>query len=417
MILEYGEVEKHNTSESCYVILFGEIFDLTEFMKYHHKGGYAPLSCGGKDATGIFLSTHPLSVKKILKTKEFRRKYYIGKVSQYKPLFNYYDKFYIECKRAVEKYFDEHRDVLPRNRPQRYMEVFLISIVWIIAAMSMNKHRDPLRASIFGMMNIMVGFRIMHDLQHGALTNSRKIKTMFDILSSVGTVMSIPGWSKSHNYEHHTSPMLDDDPDCKINMARYHKNKTHKWYNTFQSIYTIPGYGLSSIMFELKELMQWTTLNKYPVGYRDGLMLSKLVRICILKKIGCYDNMKNILSFYIPASLYYTLAICPSHMHIDNLDKEKNASYAKHQVSHSFNYNSTSRIVNYLTAGLNAQIEHHLFPSIDCRHLPLLRSIIKPICDKHGVAYNDQGYVQCMKGHLKYVRELGRIRDKSGVVK
>jgi delta11-fatty-acid desaturase len=41
-----------------------------------------------------------------------------------------------------------------------------------------------------------------------------------------------------------------------------------------------------------------------------------------------------------------------------------------------------------LTGGLNLQIEHHLFPTVNHGHLPYLQPIVRRVCKMHGVPYH-----------------------------
>lgn len=52
-------VEKHNNKESCWVILHGKAYDLTEFLPNHPGGEKIILKYAGKDATKKFDPIHP----------------------------------------------------------------------------------------------------------------------------------------------------------------------------------------------------------------------------------------------------------------------------------------------------------------------------------------------------------------------
>ncbi|TPX15635.1 uncharacterized protein E0L32_004333 [Thyridium curvatum] len=58
-IFDAEEVAKHNTAESCWVILYGEVWDVTEFLPEHPGGSKIILQLAGKDATEEFDPVHP----------------------------------------------------------------------------------------------------------------------------------------------------------------------------------------------------------------------------------------------------------------------------------------------------------------------------------------------------------------------
>merc|ERR1712022_36917 len=56
------EVAKHTTKESCWVVVNGQVLDVTKFLKDHPGGELAILTFGGKDATEEFNMIHPPDV-------------------------------------------------------------------------------------------------------------------------------------------------------------------------------------------------------------------------------------------------------------------------------------------------------------------------------------------------------------------
>ncbi|CAE6497016.1 unnamed protein product [Rhizoctonia solani] len=58
-LIPFDEVQKHNTRDSCWVVINGEIYDVTGFLN-DHPGGIGPiLKVAGLDATRVFVPIHP----------------------------------------------------------------------------------------------------------------------------------------------------------------------------------------------------------------------------------------------------------------------------------------------------------------------------------------------------------------------
>merc|ERR1719443_2332388 len=57
-----AEVGKHTTKESCWVVVSGQVLDVTKFLKDHPGGELAILTFAGKDATEEFNMIHPPDV-------------------------------------------------------------------------------------------------------------------------------------------------------------------------------------------------------------------------------------------------------------------------------------------------------------------------------------------------------------------
>lgn len=58
-LIAFGEVAKHNSRESCWVILYGKVWDVTDFIDEHPGGAKIILKNSGKDATEEYDPVHP----------------------------------------------------------------------------------------------------------------------------------------------------------------------------------------------------------------------------------------------------------------------------------------------------------------------------------------------------------------------
>lgn len=97
-----------------------------------------------------------------------------------------------------------------------------------------------------------------------------------------------------------------------------------------------------------------------------------------------------------------------------NVDKDNNTpeDWAIVQVQGSSNFSSGSAVWNFLSGGLNHQIEHHLFPYISHVHYPAMSGIVKKTCQEFNVQYNEYDtFLDAINGHIKLLKDLG----KSGI--
>ncbi|KAF2003113.1 L-lactate dehydrogenase [Amniculicola lignicola CBS 123094] len=58
-VFDYAEVAKHNTAESCWVVLYGNVYDVTNFIPEHPGGSKVILQLAGTDATEEYDPIHP----------------------------------------------------------------------------------------------------------------------------------------------------------------------------------------------------------------------------------------------------------------------------------------------------------------------------------------------------------------------
>ncbi|KAI5448979.1 hypothetical protein NCC49_005712 [Naganishia albida] len=58
-LIPMSEVAKHGTKEDCWVVIGGQVWDMTNFLQSHPGGAQPILRSAGKDATAIFNALHP----------------------------------------------------------------------------------------------------------------------------------------------------------------------------------------------------------------------------------------------------------------------------------------------------------------------------------------------------------------------
>ena len=64
--IPYEEVQKHNTRESCWVIVNGQIYDATSVLAWHPGGAAVILKNAGKDATYVHSPSPALRNRSIM---------------------------------------------------------------------------------------------------------------------------------------------------------------------------------------------------------------------------------------------------------------------------------------------------------------------------------------------------------------
>jgi acyl-lipid (7-3)-desaturase (Delta-4 desaturase) len=65
-------------------------------------------------------------------------------------------------------------------------------------------------------------------------------------------------------------------------------------------------------------------------------------------------------------------------------------------------------IGNFMTGGLNLQIEHHMFPAISFMHYPAIARVVREECEKRGVNYASYDTLPEIVGRFyKFMKEVG----------
>jgi len=79
-----------------------------------------------------------------------------------------------------------------------------------------------------------------------------------------------------------------------------------------------------------------------------------------------------------------------------------------HQVRTSANFATHSRFITWFTAGLNHQLEHHLFPNVAHTHYSGLRPIVRAVAQRHGLECHELGSLPSAVGqHFALLKSFG----------
>ena len=69
----------------------------------------------------------------------------------------------------------------------------------------------------------------------------------------------------------------------------------------------------------------------------------------------------------------------------------------------------SNRLLTWYLGGLNFQIEHHLFSRVVRTRYPALASVVREVCDRHGVRYQSHPTVgAALASHARWLRRMGR---------
>jgi len=115
------------------------------------------------------------------------------------------------------------------------------------------------------------------------------------------------------------------------------------------------------------------------------------------------ELMTNLHSFFV---------IAPNHSgddvyQFDTPHRTQGEFYLR-QIIGSTKYNTGSDILDFSQGWLNYQIEHHLFPNLPLLQYQKMQPLVKEVCAKHGLPYNQESIfirfyktIQVMTGHTK----------------
>jgi fatty acid desaturase len=246
---------------------------------------------------------------------------------------------------------------------------------------------------------------IYHDATHFALSWNWKINK---IMTNIGFMFCTPYiWYHQHVIGHHIFPNIEGkDPDLyhAPRFIRHSKDLKLKKPHTYQTISFVLtwliGVPAGLIVLGVKQAFTRPNFNR-TVTFGNNKYLNKdslkarlafyFFVIHIVPFILHGLTIKGLLFSIIPIYLFSVcFMICSQINHLTPHTTEQfSNNFFIHQVLTAHDVATDNYLVYLFTGGLNLQIEHHLFPSVNHCHLRKLQPHVIQICKKYGVKYSE----------------------------
>lgn len=426
----YGrdEVAKHCTCDDCWVILFDEVFDVTDFMRSGHTGGYFPLSGAGKDCSALFVSIHPTTAFKHLRDPDFRKRCFKGRVAPApeSDAWNLDEPFYFETKRAVERYL-ETSSVGPRDDPVLLKRAAFIFLAFAVSGCVTFCMGSWLCMPLFVVAALVFSFEVVHTLNHGGLTTNRAANAIMQFLGNMN-MNSAPAWREKHSVSHHVATNHDKDADTHNAPALRHSfHDPWRWYYAYQHIYMYPLYVVVYPVWVVKHLLTTWSAPNYLLSEKVSYYVAMTIVAVVMgwvpaRRFGARKAVAMLAAYLALVSVAIACVFSVSHTNV-RAEMDATRNWAENQVRSSVNWGTGNSWANFFTGGLNHQIEHHLFPSVHPIHYPAISAIVREKCDKYRIPYrtNDDGalcgFWESLKQHHAFARVLGNKNASSKWIK
>jgi fatty acid desaturase len=434
------------------VKIHNKYYDITNF---NHPGGpMAIMAANRRDATVLFESHHPFSdhdmMRDILKKYEIHEerekceKYLLPGENENTAIFDWEEtlnsEFTLELRDKVKKHFQyqaEERGVslieATKATPQRWCEwgAMASATMWSFYTMLYSQ-------SIFwSWLNVLLcpavywmSAGMFHDGSHFAVSCDWRINWG---IQYIYRVFSSPyDWLHQHIIGHHPYTNIHNkDPDLnhESNLTTDIKdppirfNENIKWntkhINQEKIYFHKTSLGLLAMVIINPLVLTITNLYnkcvykipiqiKYSVLHFIELLLCIYIIFILPFQIWTpFYAIKHAIFPYLLLSTIFNITASVSHMNKKSITG-RNKNWYIHQVTTANNFGS--HWPHYYTSiGLNYQIEHHLFPTVNHCHLRDIQPIVKKLCVKHGISYqHTSGYKEAIIRVYEHIREMGR---------
>ena len=427
----WTEVRRHNTPTSCWIVVDGDVYDVTCWLGKHPGGQIVILNSAGMDCTDIFNAYHP---------REMRDKsisyYRIGKLADYSisPI----TRDFRSLAKSIEG------SPLMEGRISFYVKL----VLWYLALLSSSIAcvlffpENQWVSVVLGGFLMALYFQqvafIGHDLGHTAVFHNRRWDMATGLFfGNMMTGISLGWWKASHNAHHVTTNSCADDPDIQhlpifavsakffdSIFSSYHE-KTLRFDRLAQWLVPIQAklYYLAMALARCNLYVQsWLFLLRGEEYMRKRLHTHRRNEMLGLAFFATwYAYLVSCLPTWSGRVLFFLLShglagllhvqITLSHFAMPvSYDSHplETESFLEHQLKTCLDIDCSSRM-DWFHGGLQFQTVHHLFPRVPRSNLRRLRSLIEPFCLEHGLEYSSMGFVEA---NIRMISHLQNISDE-----
>jgi len=304
--------------------------------------------------------------------------------------------------------------------PQRWLEMLVIVSLTLVSLYFLVKGKWW---SLFVAPTLLwlTAANICHDAMHFSISTKWWLNAAFGYLAPFTSSPLM--WYHQHVIGHHAYPNVSHkDPDLAHapSLMRVHDSISWKPSHRFQMITTPIIWTLGATLY--MTVVPFKTILKGT--FNRAVFLMRITKLRLYRHIAgriiiasmlwvwpwfVFPLWQAVIWCTIPMFLHsFWFMACTQMNHLTPMNaKSSDKEYSRHQVVTSHTFAPYSRLVFYLTGGLNLQIEHHLFPTVNHCHLPALHFIVKDICAKHNVPYHESaGFFEALTKYAIHIRDM-----------
>lgn len=342
--------------------------------------------------------------------------------------------FISEVRAEVDRYFEESGKSRHANFSMVLKTVLILTLTFGSYGLIISGHFSLLQmlglAVLMGIGAAGTGFCVAHDALHGAYSSNSTVNRIlgfsFDSLGANGYM-----WKITHNIIHHTYtniPGVDEDLTVSP-LVRLSPEAPRYPFHRFQQFFAFPAYSLATINWLfVKDFQQFMRKDigpyknkKHPPIEIFTLIWTKLVVVTymiviplMVLNITWWQFAIGFMAMHMTAGLILGVVFQLAHvvegpefLGPDELGNMEN-TWIIHEMLTTSNFARNNKVLCWYVAGLNFQIEHHLFPQVCSVHYPVISDIVKEIAARHGVPYNDHPtFLKSLGSHYRMLKKLG----------
>ncbi len=308
----------------------------------------------------------------------------------------------------------------------------LLILVYILSYISIFRQHASTSSLVMayilmGLSGVMIVFNLVHDASHQALSMKKWVNRSMTYLGDLVGINTYI-WNIRHNIQHHsfTNVLGGDLIIESIPLIRLSPQQPYKPFHRFQVMYApflymfYSFYWMFVIDFRLFFMKDICNLHhiKHPVKQWVILFATKLFYISYMiilpwqyTSLSLVQCILFFLVLHMAAGLLLSFIAVLGHFVEGPVFPEAEGgiipnSWSEHELDATIDFAPKSRIVNWITGGLNTHVAHHLFPAICHVHYYDITLIIEDYCIKNRYNYKKESFAGGLYSHFRYLNKL-----------
>lgn len=352
------------------------------------------------------------------------------------PLYKSDDqRFYTTLTERVNAYFSD-KGISKYATTSWYLRAILMVGLFCATVMAIymqwfNNYINMVLCFLAGLLMAGIGLAISHQASHNTISEKKWVNRLWSLsFNLVGVSDYI--WHIKHDVFHHayTNIYEFDEALKEGDVLRFSTDAPLKKMHRFQHLYAVLIYGVFTIFWifilDFEKLFRYRRKGigkqkHHSVAEHLIFWITKIYYIAVFIYLpltlgfAWWQVLIGHLIMHAVAGTIVTHALQVEHLNEKTVmiqyrknDKQE-LSWAENQLVGTANFAIKNPLLNWYIAGVNLQIEHHLFQQINAAHYENIAPIVRKTAEEFGYPYVEFPSIgEAVKSHYRFLRQLGR---------
>ena len=256
---------------------------------------------------------------------------------------------------------------------------------------------------------------IAHDAGHRQVSQNRKRNHAIGLLlTNFCAGFSFSWWLDKHNRHHAHCNLPGKDPDIESGALAYTRDQVEarrglpRWFARIQAVTLVPLLFLEAINLHIMSVVHIIRSRGRGTVVEAGLLAahSAVFFVAPFLVMGVWQASVFVLVTQTAFGFYLGASFLTNHVGMPIQSGTEDLDYVRRQVLTSRNLRQRL-LTGFMVGGLDAQIEHHLFPTMPRANLRRARALVRSFCDNESINYTEDSAWGAYKDVFRHLWTTG----------